>query len=203
MGRTSAKTGLAGALFSNVQLRVLSLLIGEPEREFHASELIRLARSGSGAVQRELAKLAKAGVLEVKEIGNRKLYRANRQCPIFEELHGLIVKTVGLIEPLRAALRPFGADIDAAFVFGSVARGADTAGSDIDLMIVANGIAYSELYAALQKAEKAVRRTINPNLMSMAEWSRKLAGRNAFVRKVRREPKLFVLGTEHELEGTR
>ena len=194
-------TGLAGALFSRVQLRVLSLLLGQPDRAFHASEIIRLAGSGSGAVQRELEQLGAVGILTVTLSGNRKLYQANRQSPIFEELHGLIMKTVGLVEPLRKALKPFAEAIEVAFVYGSVATGRDTAKSDIDLMIVGNELSYSPVYAALQKAEKTLLRSVNPNLITPGEWKRKHAEKGSFVRKISEQPKLFVLGSQHELEG--
>jgi hypothetical protein len=130
------KAGLAGALFARVQLRLLALLFGMPDRTFHVSELIRLAESGSGAVQRELKKLAGAGIVSVAISGNRRFYQANRHSPVFEELHGLIVKTVGLVEPLRNSLKAFAAGIEVAFIYGSVAKGEDTAKSDIDLMII-------------------------------------------------------------------
>ena len=194
-------TGLAGALFSRVQLRVLSLLLGQPDRVFHASEIIRLAGSGSGAVQRELEQLGAVGILTVTLSGNRKLYQTNRQSPIFEELHGLIMKTVGLVEPLRKALKPFAEAIEVAFVYGSVATGRDTAKSDIDLMIVGTELSYSPVYAALQKAEKTLLRSVNPNLITPGEWKRKHAEKGSFVRKISEQPKLFVLGSQHELEG--
>jgi predicted nucleotidyltransferase len=190
-----------GALFSRVQLRVLSLLLGQPDRAFHASEIIRLAGSGSGAVQRQLEKLGAVGIFTVTISGNRKLYQANRHSPIFEELHGLITKTVGLVEPLRKALKPFAEAIDVAFVYGSVAKGRDTAKSDIDLMIVGTELSYSPVYAALQKAEKTLLRSVNPNLITPGEWKRKRAEKGSFVRKVFEQPKLFILGSEHELEG--
>jgi predicted nucleotidyltransferase len=202
MGRQHSKaSGLASALFSQVRLRVLGLLFGQPDRTFHASELIRLARSGSGAVQRELETLANAQIVAVTRSGNRKLYQANRQSPIFQELHGLIVKTVGLLEPLRRALGSRRSEIDVAFVFGSVAKGVDAAGSDVDLMIIGQQLTYTQLFAALQKAEKTLLRPINPNLMTPTEWKQKLSDQNRFVRNVLRQPKLFVFGTENELEG--
>jgi predicted nucleotidyltransferase len=139
--------------------------------------------------------------LGITTSGNRKLYQANRQSPIFGELHGLIVKTIGLVEPLRQALKPYGSEIDVAFVYGSVAKGEDTAKSDIDLMIIGNDLAYSELYAALQKAEKSLLRPVNPNLMTKIEWAQKRTGKNSFVDKISQQPKLFVFGTEHELKG--
>jgi predicted nucleotidyltransferase len=190
---------LAGALFSSVQLRVLSLLLGQADRRFHASEIIRLAGSGSGAVQRELEKLTAAGILSVTTSGNRKIYQANRQSPIFAELQGIITKTAGLVEPLRHALKPFEKAIEAAFVYGSVAKGRDTAKSDIDLMIIGTGLSYTEIFAALQKAEKILHRPVNPNLLDGSEWKRKGAEKGSFMRKIAERPKLFVFGSEDGL----
>ena len=202
MGRKAATpAGLAGALFSKVQLRVLGLLVGDPDRSFHTSELIRLAGSGSGAVQRELAKLTTAGILTTTVLGNHKLYRANRDSPIFEELHSLIMKTVGLVDPVTKALKPFRAAIDVAFVYGSTAKGNDTAKSDIDLMIVGRQISYADVFAALHNAEKAIGRSINPNVLTPDEWNKRRAGKSAFVTKLLEQPKIFLIGTEHALQG--
>jgi predicted nucleotidyltransferase len=201
MGIKKRSLGLAGALFSHVQLRVLSLFFGQPDRSYQLTELIELAGSGRGAVQREVEKLAEAGILKLTVARKRKVYQANRQSPIFKELYGLILKTAGLIEPLRSALEPYRRKLELAFVYGSVARGIDTARSDIDLMIIGQDIAYSEIYAALQKAEKTLLRPVNPNLMTLREWQEKNAAQNSFVRNVIRQPKLFVFGTQNELKG--
>lgn len=204
MGRKQVRrASLAEALFSRVQLRVLTLLFGQPDRTFHASEIIRLAASGSGAVQRELKRLSEAGLVDVTTSANRKLYRANRASPLFEELHSLIVKTSGLVEPLRAALQPFAKDIEAAFVYGSVAKGSDTAGSDIDLMIITDDLAYGDVYKALQKAEDRLQRPVNPNLMNLREWRRKSADEGTFAGKIARQPRLTIIGETDEPAGAR
>jgi predicted nucleotidyltransferase len=195
------KAGLGGALFSQVRLRVLALFFGHTSQAYQLSEAIRLAGSGRGAVQREIERLTRAGLLTVSLSGSRKVYQANRHSPIFDEVHGLILKTVGLLEPLRKSLKAFAPSIDAAFVYGSVAKGEDTAKSDIDLMIIGREIAYSEVFAALHKAEKAIVRPINPNLMSPSEWRQKASEGNPFINKIAQQPKLFVFGTEDELQG--
>jgi predicted nucleotidyltransferase len=110
------------------------------------------------------------------------------------------MKTVGMVEPIRAALEPFRKDIDLAFVYGSVAKGTDTAKSDIDLMVFAHHTGYSEIFGALQKAEKILMRPINPNLTNIQEWQHKFSEKNSFVRKVAQQPKLFIFGTENELK---
>ena len=118
-------TSLADALFSTTQQRVLGLLFGQPDRSFYATELISLAGSGSGAVQRELARLEQSGLVAVHRIGTQKHYQANPDSPLYSELQGIARKTVGLAEPLRDALAPFAGKIIAAFVYGSVAKRQD------------------------------------------------------------------------------
>ena len=122
---------LADALFSNIQQRVLAYVFGQPERSFFATELIKLAGGGSGAVQRELARLADSGLVTVSRVGTQKHYQANPKAPIFSELCAIAQKTVGLAEPLRSALKPLAKRTAAAFVYGSVAKKQDTAASDI------------------------------------------------------------------------
>ena len=125
MGRKAVarRGGLADALFTGVQLRVLGLLFGQPDRRLQSAELIRLAKGGTGAVHRQLGRLVAAGLVTTTQTGNQKHYQARRDSPVFEELHRLIVKTVGIAEPLRQALRTKANAIRAAFVYGSVAKG--------------------------------------------------------------------------------
>jgi predicted nucleotidyltransferase len=191
--------GLAGALFTPVQQVVLGLLFGQPDRRFQSGELIRLADSGTGAVHRVLTRLAGAGLVSVERVGNQKYYQANRASPVFAELHGLILKTSGLLGPLRAALAPLAGRIHAAFVYGSVAKGTDRAASDIDLMVIADEIDYAELFEALQPVETVLARTVSPNLMTLPEWRRKQK-QAGFVARIAGEPRLFVLGSNDDLD---
>lgn len=187
-------SGIADALFSKVQQRVLAVLFGNPSRSFYANELIALAGSGSGAVQRELARLSVAGLVTVKRIGNQKHYQANASAPVFEELRGLVLKTSGLVDVLRSALAPLAGQIPVAFVFGSLAKASDTATSDIDLLVVSDTLAYGELFAALEPAANRLQRTVNPTLYSRSEFDSRLKAGNPFVKRVLAQPKLWVIG---------
>jgi predicted nucleotidyltransferase len=191
-------SGLGGVLFTPVQQRVLGLLFGQPDRRFQSGELIRLAASGTGAVHRLLTRLAESGLITVERMGNQKHYQANRASPVFAELHGLIVKTSGLAAPLRAALAPLADRIRAAFVYGSVARGVDKAASDIDLMVIADELEYSDAFSALQTAEAQLGRTVNPNVMTLAEWRRKRK-QAGFVSRIVGQPRLFVIGSDDDI----
>jgi predicted nucleotidyltransferase len=203
MGTLAAEFSLADAIFSRVQGRVLAILFGEPDRAFPITEIIQNARSGRGAVQRELEKLTAAGILENVISGRRKLYQADRKCPIFAELHSIVLKTLGMIEPLRKALGPYRSKIKLAFVYGSVAKRRDTAKSDIDVLILADDLAYADVYSALQKAEKVLRRPVNPNIITERDWKRKVAEKSTFVLKILGQPKLFIFGNEDELNRAR
>ena len=206
MGTTEA-ISISNALFSKVQQRVLGLIFGRPERSFYMSEIVRAVHSGTGAVERELSRLQRSGLVSVERIGNQKHYQANRQSPIFAELQSLVVKTVAMTEPIRKSLEPYSDSIKAAFVYGSVAKGTDTASSDIDLMVIGDELNYSDLYAALQNVEDALGRNVSPVFLSLKDWWRKASEKGSFVSKVNSLPKIFVLGSEqelnHEPRGTR
>ncbi len=189
-----AASGVADALFSRVQQRVLAVLFGNHTRSFYANELIALVGSGSGAVQRELTRLAAAGLVTVKRIGNQKHYQANPSAPVFDELRGLVLKTSGLVDVLRSALAPLAGQIRFAFVFGSVAKAKDTVSSDIDLLVVSDTLAYAELFAALESATNGLQRTVNPTLYSRSEFDRRLSTGNPFIQRVLAQPKLWVIG---------
>lgn len=149
------RTGLADALFTPVQQRVLGILFGQPDQRFQSAEVIRLANSGTGAVHRQLARFADARLVTVNRSGNQKHYQTSCESPVFAELHGLVIKTVGLIEPLRDALAGLQSEIRAAFVYGSAASGADHAGSDIDVLIISDTLTYPDVFEALQLAEQS------------------------------------------------
>ena len=193
------QAGLAGALFTGTQQRVLGLLFGQPDRSFYATELINLAGVGSGAVQRELARLAQSRLVTVKPVGNQKHYQANPASPIYEELCGVVRKTVGLAEPLRAALAPLAAQIRAAFVYGSIAKKEDTASSDIDLMLVSDTLTYVDAILALQAATAQLGREVNPNIFTPPDFAKRLKEGGSFVSRVMGQPKIWLIGGLGEL----
>jgi len=190
---------MADTLFTPVQQRVLGLLFGQPGRRFQSVELIRMADSGTGATHRLLKRLADSGLVRASVEGRQKYYQANAESPVFDELVGLVRKTVGLAEPLREALAPIAHRINAAFVYGSVAAGEERADSDIDVMVIAENLDYPTLFEALQAVERQLGRPVNPNLMTLKEWRRKLAETDSFVARLRNRPRLFVVGSEDDL----
>lgn len=189
----------ANALFTKTQQRVLSALYGQPQRSFYANELIGLAQSGSGAVQRELARLEASGLISARRIGNQKHYQANQNAAIYEELRGIVVKTFGVADVLRAALEPMWPLIEVAFIYGSLAKGTDHADSDIDLMVVGTLPSNAQLLEALSTTKSQLGRTVNPTLYTADEFAQRVRDGKSFIMRVLDLPKVFVKGTEHDI----
>jgi predicted nucleotidyltransferase len=187
------------ALFTETQQRVLGFLFGQPQRSFYAKELIKLTGSGSGAVQRELKRLEISGLVTVRWQGNQKHYQANPEAPIFSELCGIAQKTFGLAEPIRERLSRLSNRIEAAFIYGSVAKQIEHAASDIDLFVISSEVTYGQLMGILESAEPILGRRINPTLYTPDDFQQRLAQRNSFLMRVLDQPKIWLVGSDRDL----
>jgi predicted nucleotidyltransferase len=192
---------VADALFSKSQQRVLAILFGNPHRSFYANEIIDLANVGTGAVQRELGRLEGAELVTVNRVGKQKHYQANASAAVFEPLRELILKTSGLANVLLAAVAPVATEIHAAFVYGSIAKGEDSATSDVDLMVISESLAYADLFALLEDATGQLGRDINPTVYSSAELATRIRQKNSFVTRVMAQPKIWLIGGEDDLSA--
>jgi DNA-binding transcriptional ArsR family regulator len=192
---------IAAALFSDSQSRLFRWLFGQPEREFHLSELRRLTGLGSASLQRELNRLADAGLVHSERVGNLRRFKANPQSPIFSELVVLTRKTLGVEPTLREALLPLAPDLQAAWVYGSVAKQTDTAQSDIDVMLVGENLLLSGVLALLVPLEAQLGRKINPTCFTPAEFERRRTEPDSFVNRVLAQPVLPLIGDAHEFAG--
>jgi len=182
--KTSKCTGLADALFSQTRQKVLRLFFARGERDFSLKELIEQAEAGSGAVQRELARLVESGLVQVTLQGRQKRYKANPDSPVFPELSSLVSKLLGPEQQIEDALSSIDEKIDMALIYGSVAKKTDHANSDIDLMLVSDSLTLEEVFDALAPAETSLSRIINPTLYKREEFEKRLANNNPFLRKV-------------------
>lgn len=190
---------IAAALFSDSQSRVLRWLFGQPEREFHLSELRRLTGLGSASLQRELNRLAKAGLVRSERVGNLRRFQANPQSPVYGELVGLTRKTLGVEPLLREALQPLAPDLQAAWVYGSIAKQTDTAQSDVDVMLIGKNLRLAKVLELLVPLETQLGRKINPTCYTPAEFKRRRAEPGSFVNRVLAQPILPLMGNADEL----
>jgi len=189
---------LSTVLFPGYRRRVLGLLLLHPEESLHGREVARRTGLPAGTLTRELKRLASVGLLTQEKRGNQTLYQANRQSPIFSELAGILRKTSGLADVLVNALALLSDKIEVAFIFGSVARGAETSGSDVDMFII-GAVDFGAVVEALYPAQQQLAREINPKVYSVREWRNKLKEQQPFVMDVLAKPKIFVVGGDNEL----
>ncbi len=185
---------LLGALFTSTQQKVLSLLFGQPERQFSLKEIISLAAAGSGAVQREVERLSAVDLLSTAPSGRTKLYRANQQSPLFEEIKSIFLKTSGVPQMIRKALFGTKANIEVAFIYGSVAKKTDAAMSDVDLFVVSDELSLTSLYEAMAPVEALIGRRISSTLYKSKELSEKLKSNNPFLTKINQGKRINLLG---------
>ncbi len=193
---------IADALFGHTRRRVLALFFGRPNEAFHVREILRITKSGSGAVQRELKRLFESGLVTRQSHGAQVRYGANPESPVFKELISLMAKTAGIADVVRAALmrQRVAARIQVAFIYGSVATGEQKSRSDVDLLVIGN-VTLSDLIPALRPAQNEIGREINPTTYSAQEFRDRLARRAHFVSRVWMGPKLFLIGNENDLES--
>lgn len=188
---------LTRLLSSHVKAEVLRLLFGFEQRELHLRELSRQAGLNPNTVSQELRRLSGLGLLVTRRSGNRTYFKADASHPLYPDIRNLVLKTSGLVDLLRDALSK--ADIRVAFVFGSVASGAEKARSDVDLMVI-GGTSLRELTELLASVDTRIGREINPHVLSPREFSSRKKARQHFLTSVLREPKLFVIGSADDLE---
>jgi predicted nucleotidyltransferase len=188
---------LASLLFGAYRRDALALLLLRPEASFHVREMARITGKAPGTMLRELNALAEAGVLTRRRFGNQVHFRANPECPIYEDLRNILKRTAGVADVLREALEPLADRISAAFVYGSVARGDERPASDLDLMIIGE-VSFADVIGALPQAHDVLRREINPTVYPAAEFRLK-AREEPFLGRVLADKKIFVIGNENDL----
>lgn len=189
---------LASLLFGGYRGRVLGLLLLHPDQRYHVREIARQTGTSAGTLHKELDRLAQAGLLLREKVGNQLHYGANRKCPIFEEVASILRKTSGLADVLRDALQPLDAQIAVALIFGSIARGGEHAGSDVDVLLIGD-LGFGDAVRVLHGVQETIRREINPVVMSGAEFRRKFAAGDDFLRDILAKEKLFLKGDDDVL----
>ena len=186
------KTTIGNALFTKTQQQVLGLLYGKPEQSFYLNEVVRLAGMGKGSVNRELLKLVSAGLLTTSKQGNQNHYQANANNPIFNELKLIVQKSFGIVDVIKTSLSTLLPQLEMAFIYGSIAKESEHAGSDIDVMLVGKDLSYGDVMGLLDSAEQQLARTINPTLLTPEEFEKRITEGQSFLTRVMEQPKLWL-----------
>jgi len=198
MNTVTPNKNLSSILFPKTRRAVLSLLYGHADESFYLRQIVRMTGGGLGPVQRELKNLTDTGII-VREIQGRQVYyRANTQCPIFDELKIIVRKTFGVADVISHSLAAVADRIQVAFIFGSIASGNASKASDIDVMIIGD-ISFGDIVSLLSGAEEQLGREINSVVYPIAEFKQKAKGDHHFVKSVLESEKIFLIGDEGEL----
>jgi predicted nucleotidyltransferase len=197
--RMLRKVRVLDALISRTKQQILAATLLQPERSWYLMELARHLHVRASSLQRELRLLTEAGFLKRHQNGNRVYYQADAACPIRQELALILAKTLGIVDVLRKSLRPIQGRIEVAFVFGSVATSSERSTSDIDVMMI-GAAPLSEVAPVIRKSEEELGRAVNPTVYSPAEFRRRIQEEAHFLKTVLGEKRLFVIGTQDDLE---
>jgi DNA-binding transcriptional ArsR family regulator len=200
MGTINSDDRISSVLFGKTRRAVLSILYRHADESFYLMQLVRAVGAGKGAVQRELKLLNEAGIITREKIGRQIFYQANRQCPIYEELRQMIVKTIGYADVLRTGLETIRSRIKIAFIYGSVAKADETRTSDVDIMVIGDA-SFSEVVSAIQLSQTELKREVNPTVYPVREFKNKIRTEHHFIKQVLSEPRIFLIGDEDELSG--
>lgn len=190
---------LAEILSSKIRADIFRLLFGTITEELHMREIERRSGYAIGTIQTELKKLLRLDLVKKRKDGNRLYYRANREHPLYPDIRSLVLKTIGLVDILKDALGE-DSNINIAFVFGSIARHEETAGSDVDLMVIGK-LGLRKLTGMLSRVSGQIGREINPHVLSVNEFIKRKANREHFITQVLEAPKIFIIGNANDLEA--
>lgn len=185
-------------MFSPYRRQALAVLLLRPDEQFHVRELERITGVSAGSLHRELKAMAESGLLLRERSGNQVFYRANTDCSIYPELATIFRKTTGLASLLREALSDLDDEVRVAFVFGSMARGNQTAGSDLDVCVLGE-VSLLDVVKALSPVQEVLHREVNPVVMTPKKFSELSRNEDRFVTRVLSEPILFVKANRDEL----
>ena len=198
VGSETVSSAGSRSLFSKTRQALLGLLYARADEEHLQESLIQLAGLGRGTVQRELEFLARAGVVRRTVRGRQVYFQANSESPIYAELRGLVAKTGGVADTLRAALARLAERIQVAFIYGSVARGQERRASDVDVMVIGE-VSFAEASEALGGAQKSIGREVNPSVYAPEDFRAKLAAKHHFLSSVLKSERIFLIGSDREL----
>jgi len=189
---------LAELLSSRARAGIFRLLFSGTGEELHVREIERRSGLNDSTLRQELRKLVRLDLVQSRRDSNRVYYRAKTESPLYPEIRNLVLKTSGLSDVLKSALTD--KRIRVAFVFGSIASGEEKAGSDVDLMVIGQ-LGLRDLSRLLSGIEEKIGREVNPHVLREEEFRKRIRAKEHFVSSVMETPKIFIIGSERELEA--
>lgn len=184
---------LEAIISSKTRVKLLTLFLLSPEREYYVREIVRMTDENMNAVRRELANLESFGLISGRRRGNQHYYSVNRDFFLYGDLQKIVLKTEGVARTIQERM----GDLDqimCMFIYGSFAQGKAGEKSDIDLFIIGT-IDENRLIPLVNESERTLNREINYTLMRPDEMRQRKETGDPFVKNVMQEPKIMIIGT--------
>lgn len=190
---------LSEILSSKIRAEIFHLLFGIADSELHMREIARRSGHAIGTIQTEFKKLLRLDLVKKRRDGNRLYYRANKDHPLYPDIHSLVIKTIGLTDIFRKVFegQP---DIQIAFIFGSIAGNSEKASSDVDLMVIGN-LSLRQISKMLSGISNQIGREINPHVLSPEEFNKRKSNNDHFIINVIKAPKILIIGNKDDFEA--
>lgn len=185
---------------SRIRAKILGWFFMHSDESFFVRQLANILKEDSTNISRELSNLEEVRILLSARHGNLKYFQANKNCPFFDELKGLVLKTVGVIGKLKSALEKI-PNIEYAFIYGSYAKGKEKENSDVDLMTIGD-VDLDRLDLLINDLEKEINRSINYVAYDHDEFLTKKKAKDGFIMDVIKDKKIMLVGDEHSLKKT-
>jgi predicted nucleotidyltransferase len=185
-------SSIQALISSKIRIEILRILTLNAESALHINELIRQTGFSPRGVERELKNLLSVGILRKEISGNQHHYQLDSACPIYPEIKGLVLKTVGLYDVLKRAFAPAKDHIELVFVFGSFATGDYGNKSDVDLFVVSDlpGVELAKLTGPVQNE---IGRAVNVSHFSTEEFRRRKQEKDHFVTRALGDPRMTII----------
>jgi len=190
---------LSEILSSKIRAEIFHLLFGTADNELHMREIERRSGHAIGTIQTEVKKLLRLDLVKKRRDGNRLYYRANKDHPLYPDIHSLVLKTTGLVDIFRQVFEDQ-RDIQIAFIFGSIAGHTEKASSDVDLMVIGK-LGLRQLTKMISGLPDQIGREINPHVLSIEEFSKRKSNNDHFIVQVINAPKLMIIGNQDEFKA--
>ena len=188
---------LSEILSSRTRAEIFRLLFGAIEEELYVREIQRRSGLNDRTIRQELSKLVRLDLVKGRKDSNRVYYKANKANPLYPEIRKLVLKTIGLADILRAALKD--ARIQTAFIFGSISEGKETADSDVDLLIIGD-LGLRTISDLLSGTSEKIGREVNPHVMNINEFRNRVEADDHFISSMMGSRKIFIVGEENDLK---
>jgi predicted nucleotidyltransferase/predicted transcriptional regulator with HTH domain len=183
------------SLRSELRRRLLTYFYLNRSARVYVRQLAQNLGVDSTNLSRELSRLEQQGLLQSETEGRQRYYSMNPHYPYRKAVFALLQDVVGIQPGLADSLRRVDG-IEAAYLYGSFAKGEEDAASDIDLLIIGkpNG---ASLAAEVSRTEKLLKREINYTALTQQELKQKLAAHDIFLTDVWKGKRIQLIGDEN------